>query len=132
MYQTVKRCRLYPSDLQTEFLAKQFGCCRFVWNTLLAENIAQYKLWEEGLLQEKPITNSAVLCRRLTRLKVEFPFLEDVSAMVLQQTAITLSKAFSDFFKGKGFPKFKSKKDRRQGFNFVGGYAQRAFFSIGF
>lgn len=120
MYQTVKRCRLYPSALQTEFLAKQFGCCRFVWNTLLAENIAQYKLWEEGLLQEKPKVSPGALSKRLTALKTEFPFLSEVSAVVLQQTAITLSKTFSNFFKGKGFPKFKSKKDRRQSFNFVG------------
>lgn len=92
MYQTVKRCRLYPSDLQTEFLAKQFGCCRFVWNTLLAENIAHYKLWEEGLLQEKPKVSPGVLCRRLTVLKQEFPFLTEVSITPLQQTAIIESR----------------------------------------
>ena len=125
MYQTVKRCRLYPSALQTEFLAKQFGCCRFVWNTLLAENIQQYQLWKEGLLQEKPKVSPATLCRRLTVLKVEFPFLTEVSSKVLQQTTIALAKAFSNFFKGKGFPKFKSKKDRRQGFNVVGEMAQK-------
>lgn len=125
MYQTVKRCRLYPSALQTEFLAKQFGCCRFVWNTLLAENIQQYKLWKDGLLLEKPKVSPAVLCRRLTLLKVEFPFLAEVSAVILQQTVITLAKAFSGFFKGKGFPKFKSKKDRRHSFNVAGIQSQK-------
>lgn len=126
MYQTVKRCRLYPSALQTEFLAKQFGCCRFVWNTLLAENIEQYKLWEEGLLQEKPKVSLGALSKRLSALKTEFPFLSEVSAVALQQTAIALSKAFSDFFKGKGYPKFKSKKDRRESFNFVGTTSQKS------
>lgn len=125
MNQTVKRCRLYPSESQTEFLAKQFGCCRFVWNTLLAENIAQYQLWKDGLLQEKPKVSPAVLCRRLTLLKVEFPFLAEVSAIALQQTAITLAKTFSGFFKGKGFPKFKSKKNQRQGFNVAGIQSQK-------
>lgn len=125
MYQTVKRCRLYPSALQAEFLAKQFGCCRFVWNTLLAENIAQYKMWEEGLLQEKPKVSPDALGKRLTLLRKEFPFLEEVSYTSLQQTTIVLSKTFSNFFKGKGYPKFKSKKDRRQGFNFVGTTSQK-------
>ena len=111
-YQTVKKIRLYPSESQTEFLAKQFGCCRFVWNTLLAENIQQYQLWKDGLLQEKPKVSPVALSRRLTLLKVEFPFLTEVSAIALQQTAIALSKTFSNFFKGKGYPKFKSKKDR--------------------
>lgn len=125
MYQTVKRCRLYPSESQTEFLAKQFGCCRFVWNTLLAENIQQYQLWKDGLIKEKPKVSPATLSRRLTLLKIEFPFLAEVSAIVLQQTTIALAKTFSNFFKGKGFPKFKSKKDRRQGFNIVGVMAQK-------
>ena len=32
MRQYSYRLRLYPNTSQEEFLAKQFGCCRFVYN----------------------------------------------------------------------------------------------------
>ena len=35
MRQYSYRLRLYPNTSQEEFLAKQFGCCRFVYNYML-------------------------------------------------------------------------------------------------
>ena len=35
MRQYSYRLRLYPNTSQEEFLAKQFGCCRLVYNYML-------------------------------------------------------------------------------------------------
>ena len=34
--------RIYPNNNQKEQINKTFGCCRFVYNTLLAYRIKQY------------------------------------------------------------------------------------------
>ena len=35
--------RLYPNTEQKVVLAKTFGCCRFIFNKMLADKIAYYK-----------------------------------------------------------------------------------------
>ena len=35
--------RLYPNHIQTNLLAKTFGCCRFVYNKMLEDKIKQYQ-----------------------------------------------------------------------------------------
>jgi transposase len=35
--------RIYPNDAQAVFFAKTFGCCRFVWNKMLDEQLQAYK-----------------------------------------------------------------------------------------
>ena len=37
------RVRLYPNDEQQIFLAKSFGCTRFIWNKMLADKISHYQ-----------------------------------------------------------------------------------------
>jgi putative transposase len=101
--------RIYPNEEQKEFLAKSFGCKRFVYNHLLAKNIENIRLHKLGLLSDKPNCSGYYLSSLLVSLKQEFVWLNEISAVVLQQTAIDLGSAFQHFFKGKGFPKFKSK-----------------------
>ena len=35
--------RLYPNKKQQTFFQKCFGCCRFLWNNMLADKIAYYE-----------------------------------------------------------------------------------------
>ena len=35
--------RLYPTKEQEEMFAKTFGCCRKIWNLMLADKIDYYK-----------------------------------------------------------------------------------------
>ena len=35
--------RIYPNADQRVLLAKTFGCCRFIWNQMLNDNIEYYK-----------------------------------------------------------------------------------------
>jgi len=45
----VLKVRIYPNQEQQIALAKNFGCCRFVWNYYLHKTEAQYKETGKGL-----------------------------------------------------------------------------------
>ena len=50
-------------------------------------------------------------------MKNAFPFLKEVKAECLQNTITNLNYAFNNFYKsGKGFPKFKSKRNSKDSF----------------
>ena len=99
--------RLYPNDEQTSFLARCFGCSRFVYNHFLrlttdvyaeAKKSLRYKDWA-GLLVE---------------LKKQFEWLKEVNSQALQQTLKDLESAFVRFFKKQGgFPNFKKRSNRQ-------------------
>jgi putative transposase len=74
--------RIYPTKEQQEYFAKTFGCCRFVWNKMLAEKLSAY---EKG----EPIP-------RITpaKYKEEFPFLKEVDSLALANVQLQLEKAF--------------------------------------
>lgn len=43
------KCRIYPADEQCILFAKTFGCCRKVYNLMLADKIAYYKEHKKSL-----------------------------------------------------------------------------------
>lgn len=116
MYITVKKARLYPNKDTRELLDRTFGCCRFVYNRLLAESIDNYAKWKYYIIQDhaypKPKVDIYTFSARLTQLKQEFTFLNEVSSVALQQSVKNLSIAYQRFFKGNGFPKFKRRFQR--------------------
>lgn len=117
MYISIKKAKLYPNRDTKELLDKTFGCCRFVYNTLLFESKRAYELWKEKSLYikdfPKPNVNYAALCLRLTALKQEYEFLNEVSSVALQQSVKNLAVSYVNFFKKRAkFPKFKNKHDR--------------------
>jgi putative transposase len=96
--------RIYPTKEQQEYFTKTFGCCRFVWNKMLAEKLSAYE-------KREPIP-------RITpaKYKKEFPFLKEVDSLALANVQLQLEKAFRDHFKNPkhfGLPKFKRKKDKQ-------------------
>ena len=100
----VYRFRLYPKKEQIEFLNRQIGHCRFVYNKLL--EIAK-KDYEAGGKK----WNYYEYKKLLPKLKEEFPFLKEANSQSLQEAVRWLDRAFKNFFKGLAkFPKFKSKK----------------------
>lgn len=106
------KIRIYPNKEQTQFINKQLGSCRFVYNECLAYKTNTYK-------EEKVSISPAEAISHLVILKERFPFLKEVHSKVLQQTIRDLNQAYTNFFKnGNGFPKFKSKKDNRQSCRF--------------
>ena len=104
------KIRIYPDSVQKDFISKQLGCCRLIYNKLLDYKKTQYE-------QNKQSISLSQLGKYLTNLKKqdEYLFLNDVYAMCLAQTMQDLLKAYDNFFKQhKGYPKFKSKKDFKQ------------------
>lgn len=109
------KIRIYHDSVQKDFISKQLGCCRLIYNKLLDYKKTQYKEYKQN-------TSLSQLGKYLTNLKkqVEYLFLNDVYAMCLAQTMQDLLKAYDNFFKlHKGYPKFKSKKDTKQSCRFT-------------
>jgi len=95
------KLRFYPTLFQRKQLAREFNCCRFVWNWALGQRIETYRNEEKTL-------NAVALSRKLTLLKVSTPFLKRVSATTLNNVLWSLDDAYSRFFKKQNkFPKFK-------------------------
>jgi putative transposase len=101
------RIRLYPTEKQTQILAIQFGCARWVWNNALALSQETYRATGKGL-------NYHALAIRLPKLKTEFEWLKDADSQALQQSLQNLARAFDNFFAKRGkYPRFKSKHGRQ-------------------
>lgn len=113
------KIQIYPNDVQKQFISKQFGCCRKVYNELLSYKKAK---WEN----EKKCVSLSDLSKYLTEMKKceEYSYLNDVYSKVLQQSMQDLQQAYTNFFNGLkkhnkvGYPKFKSKHDNLQSFRF--------------
>jgi len=93
--------RIYPNKEQREIINSHIGVSRFVYNLALETKINAY---DAGLkLSEFDLNN------QLTELKQDYTWIKEVNAQTLQQAVKNLNSAYQSFFKGGGFPKFKSK-----------------------
>jgi len=102
--------RLYPSEQQKELIAKHVGSSRFVYNLALETKNAAY-------LGSKHNFSPFDLIKQLPELKKECEWLKEVNSQSLQQSIQNMDIAFKKFFKGAGFPKFKSKHKGKQSFS---------------
>lgn len=101
--------RLYPTTEQQIMFAKTFGCCRKVYNLMLADKIESYK--QTG----KFVTVTPA------KYKKDYPYLKEVDSLALANKQMDLQKAFKNCFdknrkKKTGFPKFKSAKHSRKSY----------------
>lgn len=105
--------RIYPTLHQKELINQTLGCCRKVFNYVLGVQSSSYKLYQESLNSITPLPkpdfpSGYSLINMLPALKQEFPYLQEVSSITLQQTVLDLGTSFSNFFKGKAkYPRFK-------------------------
>ncbi|WP_433944194.1 IS200/IS605 family element RNA-guided endonuclease TnpB [Paenibacillus sp. SN-8-1] len=92
--------RIYPTVEQQLYLARVFGCVRFIYNKMLGDKIEHYK--QKG----------AMLKNTPAQYKKEFQWLNEVDSLALANAQLNLDKAYKNFFRDPkvGFPKFKSKK----------------------
>jgi putative transposase len=103
------RCRAYPDQAQQAVLNRTAGCVRLVWNRTLAARRARYAIERKG-------TSYAETSRALTLMKhdPDLEFLNQVSAVALQQTLRHQQAAFDAFFaKRARYPRFKSRVGRQ-------------------
>ena len=101
--------RLYPTKEQAVIFAKTFGCCRKVYNLMLADKIRSYQ--DTGLFA----TFTPAM------YKEAYPYLREVDSLALANKQLDLQKAFQNCFSRKckkrnGFPKFKSAKHSRKSY----------------
>ena len=109
MYKAFKY-RIFPTEPQKELIAKHIGHSRYVYNLALETKNAAY-------ISAKHNYSAFDLVKQLPELKKELPWLKEVNSQSLQQSIQNMDIAFKKFFKGAGFPKFKSKHKGKQSFS---------------
>lgn len=104
------KVRLYPNKEQEQTLNKTLGCYRFIHNHMLA-------LKQEAYKRDKTNLGLCELSKYFhgTLLKDEqYAWLKEEHTNVMKQSIRQMLSAYNNFFKQhKGFPKFKSKKDKQ-------------------
>ena len=104
------KVRLYPNKEQEQTLNKTLGCYRFIYNHMLA-------LKKEAYKRDKTNLGLCELSKYFhgTLLKDEqYAWLKEEHTNVMKQSIRQMLSAYNNFFKQhKGFPKFKSKKDKQ-------------------
>ncbi len=86
------KLRLYKEDVG--LVSKTFGCRRFVWNQLLGFYTDQYEKWKEDKSLEKPKISISSFREEFKQIKLEYPWLGEVSSIVLYETIADLYNAF--------------------------------------
>jgi putative transposase len=98
---------ILPSEEQKHQLAKFFGSCRFVYNLGLETkrqvwaSAHQHLTWMDLAKQLKELKDSGAT------------WLQECPSQSLQMSLRNLDTAYTNFFRGGGFPKFKSKYRRQ-------------------
>ena len=98
--------RVYPTNEQAILFVKTFGCCRKVYNLMLADKIVHYN------------TYGTTLNNTPAQYKISYPYLKEVDSLALANVQLNLQTAYKNFFRDKrvGFPKFKSLKHSRKSY----------------
>jgi putative transposase len=103
------KCRFYPSPQQAEQLNRTFGCVRLVYNRALE---ARTRAWTVDRQRSSYAQTSAWLTE--WKRTDDLAFLNEVSAVPLQQTLRHLQAAFAGFWQRRcKYPRFKSKRRSR-------------------
>lgn len=102
MYKRLK-IRLYPTKKQKEVLDNHFNAYRFLYNLSLEYKIMMYKDYGINKIGYD-------LQAEIFELRKETDWLSKCKAECLRDAGLNVDKTFKKFFKGSGYPKFKSKK----------------------
>ena len=113
------KIRIYPTTEQAEFLSRQFGAVRFVYNTGLRIMSHRYKRHGQSLSAKHDIKKLLPVAKKSRK----YGWLKEADSMALQQSCINLDQAFQRFFDPKqkaGYPRFKSKRGKQSSYHCVG------------
>ena len=103
--------RIYPNSEQRMQIAKTFGCCRFVYNQILAYRKEVYEKEKKSVSK----TDCNNYCNR--QLKKDYEWLKEVDKFALTNAIYNMDAAYRKFFKEHaGYPKFKSKHDNHKSY----------------
>src|SRR5690554_4856128 len=110
------KVRIYPTPEQAEFLNRQFGATRFVYNKALHIISSQYKRHGLKLKAKKDLKPLLAVAKKSRK----YHWLKDFDSIALQQACINLDKAFQAFFDPKlpaRYPKFKRKHGKQSSYH---------------
>ena len=114
------KIRIYPNKKQSNFILKNFGCCRFVYNKMLEERNEFYQLYKHD---KKKLRDHEYKTEK--QYKKTYSFLKEADSNSLQQARRHLQTAYKNFFRNikerknkkskiyVGHPKFKSRINRQ-------------------
>jgi len=128
--------RACPTTRQQRDLSRLFGCCRFLYNSVIADRQMIYETGLHTIDEPRPSDQSKTRkvfdANRqealITYMRNRTPWLESVSSVALIQSARDAEQAFTNFFasatgkrKGPkvGFPRFKSRFSGKQSARFT-------------
>ena len=101
--------RIYPTEEQEVFFAKHFGCCRFIYNYLLALRMNAYEKFGKTITGFEAKKQIAILKRT-----EGYAWLKEVNSQSLQEAALDLEKSYQRLFKKLGKkPCFKKKFNKQ-------------------
>ena len=104
------KVRLYPNKEQEQELNKVLGAYRFVYNHMLAKRKTAYET-DKTNLSENDLSK---FFYGTLRKDEQYAWLKEQNTQVMAQAIKQMDGAYQKFFKQhKGFPKFKSKKDKQ-------------------
>jgi putative transposase len=82
---------------------KTIGVCRLLYNLALETNMYAYKSHGKSL-------SAFDLINQLPELKMSYSWIAEIDSQSAQAAIRKMGIAFSNFFRGSGYPKFKSKR----------------------
>ncbi len=98
--------RLYPNNIQIEYLNKIFGCYRKVYNLCLDKAKSEYELGENF----SSLIDFSNYFHKVLLKSEEYDYLNEHNTKILKDSLSNLQTAYKNFFRTKkGFPKFKTK-----------------------
>ena len=104
------KVRLYPNKTQEQEFNKTLGCYRFVYNHMLSRKQNAYKTDKTNL----SLNELSKYFHHELRKNKQYAWLKEQNTQVMGQSIRQMLTAYDNFFKQhKGFPKFKSKKDKQ-------------------
>jgi putative transposase len=107
IWNTAIKVRIHPTEAQAALCEKTFGCCRYLWNQMLADEQAFYAAADVHFLPAP------------ARYKAGAPFLKEAVSQALVDVHQNLRQAFRRFFSQPeiyGYPQFRRKKSGRDSF----------------
>lgn len=97
------RSRIYPTIKQQEVIDRHFDAYRFVYNLCLEYRIMLWKDYKKSV-------SGYDMAKEVLSIRKDTYWLSKCKAECVREAAYNLDDNYKKFFKGNGYPKFKSKK----------------------
>lgn len=91
------KVRIYPDKEQVQFIERQFGAVRFVYNRALHIGTHYYRVKGQKLHPVHDLKKLLAIAKKSRR----YSWLGEFDAIALQQGCINLNKAYQNFFSGR-------------------------------